>query len=196
MTVAWMDLRSAALSAIRRGWPVTPGTFLGADQRWCGRQDATELCPVSDTWQHSPITTPGDAYEVWSEHPYGVLLVCGRGVDVLELPHRLQGLLPVPEVPQVPVVATARPERWLLFTATGSGALADDLILAKVRLHTAGDWAALPPTTTQFLAPQRWVEPPPRGGIQHLPTADEVQAELITALRASRLNTEIDDDEG
>ncbi|MBV9141866.1 MAG: bifunctional DNA primase/polymerase [Pseudonocardiales bacterium] len=74
MTVAGIELRSAALSATRRGWPVVPGTFLGTDRRWHGRDNASRLCPISDTWQDSPITDPDQAYEIWSEHPYGVLL--------------------------------------------------------------------------------------------------------------------------
>lgn len=194
MTTAWMDLRRAALSAIRRGWPVTPATYLSTDQRWCGRQGACTFGPVSDTWQHTPVTTPGDAYEVWSAHPYGVLLVCGHGVDVLELPQRLVALLRAPEVPQAPVVAT-RPERWLLFTTTGSKTLTGDLVVANARLHTLGDWVALPPTTTQFLVPQQWVEPPPRStGV--LPTTDEIQAGLIAALARSRFEAGMVDGEG
>jgi hypothetical protein len=38
LTVAWLDLRNAALSVTRRGWPVVPGTFLGADRHWRGRE--------------------------------------------------------------------------------------------------------------------------------------------------------------
>jgi hypothetical protein len=53
MTVGWMDLRSAALSATRRGWPITPGTFLDTDRRqiprhsapcrWCRWEDEDEV---------------------------------------------------------------------------------------------------------------------------------------------------------
>ena len=53
MTVGWMDLRSAARSATRRGWPITPGTFLGTDRRqsprhsapcrWCRWEDEDEV---------------------------------------------------------------------------------------------------------------------------------------------------------
>jgi Bifunctional DNA primase/polymerase, N-terminal len=187
MTTAWMELRNAALGAIRRGWPVTPGTYLGPEGRWCGRQGATMLGPVWECWQNTQVTDPAHCYETWSEHPYGVLLVCGRGVDVLELPPRSQALLRAPEVPRVPIVAAVRPARWLLLTATGSRVIAGDLVVAKARLHTRGEWVALPPTTTApFLAPQHWIQPPPRRLTQRLPTADEVQAGLITALRRSR----------
>lgn len=42
MTVGWVELRDAALGAVRRGWPITPGTFLGTDRCWHGRDEATE----------------------------------------------------------------------------------------------------------------------------------------------------------
>ena len=62
--------------------------------------------------------------------------------------------------------------------------LTGELVVAKTRLHTLGDWVALPPTITQFLVPQQWVEPPPRStGL--LPTTDEVQAGLLAALERS-----------
>ena len=185
----WRELREAALNAVRWGWPVVPGTFLGPDQRWYGREGARMLGPIQDSWRENPITDPAEAYEVWSEHPYGVLLVCGRGVDVLELPQRLRGLLAFPEVPQVPLAMTAPPVRWLLVTATGSGALSGELARAGVRLHTAGAWVALPPTTVGFLSPQRWLEPPQHPGTRRLRTADEVQHGLLTALLRSRLGT-------
>ncbi|MBV9141231.1 MAG: hypothetical protein JO115_09985 [Pseudonocardiales bacterium] len=92
MTLGWLELRDAALNAARRGWPITPGTFLGPDRRWCGRDGAKALCPVQDTWQEEPVTAP--------------------------------------EVPWVPL-ATVTPSRgWLLFAATGSGAVANGLYCA------------------------------------------------------------------
>ncbi|MBV9142490.1 MAG: bifunctional DNA primase/polymerase [Pseudonocardiales bacterium] len=186
MTVGWVELWDAALGAIRRGWSVVPGTFLGSDRRWHGRDEPTGLCPVSDTWRDAPVTDPAHAQEIWSQQPYGVLLVCGRGVDVLELPHRVFGLLPAPEVPQVPLAATAvPPRRWLLFTATGSGALSGELASMGVRLHTAGAWVALPPTAVDFLSPQRWLEPPQNPSTRRLRTADEVQHGLLTLLLRS-----------
>jgi hypothetical protein len=145
------------------------------------------LSPISATWRDSPVTDPAEAYEVWCEHPYGVLLVCGRGVDVLELPQRLRGLLAFPEVPWVPLAMTAPPVRWLLFTATGSGALSGELSQVGMRLHGVGAWVALPPTAVEFLFPQRWLEPPPPGGTGRLRTADEMQHALLTVLLTSRL---------
>ncbi len=94
MTVEWLAVRRAAVSATRRGWPVVPGTFLGSDRHWHGREEATALCPVEDTWARASVTDPDQAPEIWTQQPSGVLLVCGRGVDVLQFPHRLEGLLP------------------------------------------------------------------------------------------------------
>ena len=56
-TTTWLDLRDAALGATRRGWPVTPGTYLGTDRRWHGRDNAQTLCP-NDTWADAPVTDP------------------------------------------------------------------------------------------------------------------------------------------
>lgn len=58
----WRDLREAAFSATRRGWPVAPGTFLGANQRWYGREGARMLCPIEDSWAEAPVTDPVEAY--------------------------------------------------------------------------------------------------------------------------------------
>jgi Bifunctional DNA primase/polymerase, N-terminal len=197
MTAGWRELRSAAISATRWGWPVVPGTYLGADRHWHGRDTAMRLCPIQDTWQDTPVTDPKRAEEIWGQQPYGVLLVCGRGVDVLELPHRMRGLLCAlaPGGPVVPVAATGAPPRFLVFTATGPGTLAGDLTLAKVRLHGAGAWVALPPTTVGFLFPQRWWTAPPEHGRTRLRPAQPVQDVLVDALLASGLGTGTDDDE-
>jgi hypothetical protein len=61
MTVGWVELRRAAVSATRRGWPVAPGTFLGSDRHWHGRDEAKALCPVEDTWRSAPVTDPDRA---------------------------------------------------------------------------------------------------------------------------------------
>jgi hypothetical protein len=138
MTTAWLDLRDAALSATRRGWPVTPGTFLGTDRRWHGRADAQALCPVEDTWRDTPVTDPAQAWKIWTHEPYGVLLVCGREMTVLELPVTLIGLL-TPTEPVFPVVVTGS-QRLLVITATDSDTLLPQLTEAGARLHGA-TWA-------------------------------------------------------
>lgn len=197
MTVGWRQLRSAALSALRWGWPITPGAHLGPDRRWHGCQDARWLCPIQDNWQHTPLTTAEQVEQIWSQAPYGVLLVCGQGVDVLELPHRMWGLLSAlaPGDPVVPIAETGVPPRFLVFTASGPGTLWGDLALTRVRLHAAGAWVALPPTHVHFLTPQRWWNPPPDRESPQLRPAQQVQEVLVTALLASGLGTGTDDDE-
>ena len=194
MTLGWKALRDAAASATRWGWPVMPGTFLGADQRWYGREGATRLCPIEDIWVEAPVTDRVEAYEVWSENPYGVLLVCGRGVDVLELPEELGWLLPAPKVPQAPLAVSSPPRQWLLFTATGSGHLSGELARAGVRLHTAGAWVALPPTPVEPMSPQRWLAPP-QLSTDGLPDTEKVQHALLTALLRSGLGPGPGDDD-
>jgi Bifunctional DNA primase/polymerase, N-terminal len=188
ITLRWKALRDAAVRATRWGWPVIPGTFLGANQRWYGRDDARMLCPIEDTWVEAPVTDRVEAYEVWSEHPYGLLLVCGRGVDALELPEELGALLPDAALAQLPVAVRPPIPRWLLFTATGSGVLSGALAQAGVHLHTAGSWVALPPTTVEYLSPQRWLTPP-QPSTDGLRDTETVQHALLTALLRSGLGT-------
>jgi hypothetical protein len=119
-------------------------------------------------------------------------------VDVLELPHRLAGLLPalVAGNLAVPVAVTGPPPRWLLFVATGSGTLSADLALASVRLHGAGAWVALPPTPVAHLITVRWSVPPPLGAERiPLPTAEGVQQVLQDALLRFGLPVGLDDDD-
>lgn len=194
MTVDGKELRAAAVRALRWGWPVTPGTFLGAEGLWRGREGAMRLCPLEDAWQEAPVTTPERVEEVWSRQPYGVLLVCGRGVDVLELPYRMRELLGAPELAQVPVAVTGFPPRWLLFTATGSNNLSADLDLARVRLHGAGSWVALPPTVVAPLCTARWIEPPQHNTVG-LIIAEEVQHALLQVLLRSGVGTGPGDDD-
>lgn len=184
MTVGWLELRDAALGAARRGWPITPGTFLGLDRRWRGRDGASALYPVQDTWCDAPVAALDRAWEIWDARPYSVLLVRGRGIDALALPPRLSWLLSAPEVPRAPL-ATVTPSRgWLLVAATGSSCVADGLAQRGVRLRSRGAWAPLPPTAAQFLVPGRWVTDPPQPGVGRLPTTDEVQHGLLSALRS------------
>lgn len=195
MTVGWKALRDAATTAAGWGWPVAPGTFSGPGPGWHGRDGATGLRPIEDTWAEAPVTDPAQAYELWSEHPYSVLLVCGRGVDALEVPRRLRALLPEwvlrqqtpPQDQQVPIVVTTPPSDWLLFTATGSAGLSGALAQAGVCLRGAGSWVALPPTAVEYQCPQRWLVPPRHGSDPWLPESDTIQAQMLAALLRVRL---------
>jgi len=190
MTVAGWELRDAAVRATRWDWPVVPGTYLGSDRHWHGRQDATRLCPLSDTWSETSVTDPDQAHEIWSDQPYGVLLVCGRGVDALELPHQMMGVLTAltGAQPVAPVALTGSLPRVLVFTATDSDFLLP--ALRQVRLHGAGAWIALPPTATELVLRQRWWTTPPKGEPPLLPTPV-----VLDALRNSGTGWPDDEDE-
>lgn len=117
---------------------------------------------------------------------------------MLELPHRLQQLLPALAEGNlvVPVAATGPPPRWLLFVATGSGTVSGDLALASVRLRGAGAWVALPPTPVASMFTAWWTVPPPQDAEStQLPTAEEVQQVLLDALLSSGLPAGPDDDD-
>ncbi|MGH3770377.1 MAG: bifunctional DNA primase/polymerase [Pseudonocardiaceae bacterium] len=179
--VAWTRVRDAAVDAVRRGWPVVASTC---------RPDETgfpEVCPLQDTWDIAPVTDPERAEDIWTRLRHvGVLLVCGRGIDALEVPFRVAELLPALAHAglTVPVATTLAPSRWVLFVATGSGTLRDDLATVPVRLRGTGQWVALPPTTLEGYPPSRWTQAPPEDRDVRLPGADEVQRVLAEALRS------------
>lgn len=176
--VAWTQIRNAAVDAARRGWPVVPG------EPFLANSDCA-LCPINADWRDAPITDPGRALAVWTAHPYALLLVCGHGVDVLEVSPAVAGLLPVlaGRGVEVPVAVVAPFPRRLLYVATGS-ALLPELAAEGTTLHALGGYVALPPTTLGQRS-ARWLRPPPDHGTA-LPGSDEVQLLLVDALRAGR----------
>jgi hypothetical protein len=183
-TTTWLELRDAALGATRRGWPVTPGTYLGIDRRWHGRDNTQTLCPIQDTWWDTPVTDPAQAWDTWTHAPYGVLLICGHTVAVLDLPITLIGAL-TPTEPLFPVVVTAQSRLLAITKADPEATLSPRLAELGVRLHGTwgtGAWVALPPTTTGVGLFQRWFTSPAKGQTRLPPTA-WVQQVLLTALR-------------
>ncbi|MGH3825665.1 MAG: bifunctional DNA primase/polymerase [Pseudonocardiaceae bacterium] len=173
-------LRAAAFEAVRRGWPVAPGVD-GIDA-----EGFAEVRPVVRNGDMALVRDPDQAWRVWEQRPYGVLLACGRGVDALEVPFRVMELLPALASAglAVPVATAAAPSRWVLVVATGSGTLRDDLAAASVCLRGIGQWVALPPTTPAGQPPLRWTTLPAEDPDTALPSADEVQLVLAEALRS------------
>ncbi|HWR48393.1 MAG TPA: bifunctional DNA primase/polymerase [Pseudonocardiaceae bacterium] len=126
---------------------------------------------MPDTSSGGARANPEQAEEVWTRLRHvGVLLVCGRGIDALEVPFRVTELLPALEERglAVPVATALPPSRWLLFVATGSGTLRSDLAAASVQLRGIGEWVTLLPTTLGGYPPLQWTAAPPRRP-QYLP---------------------------
>lgn len=162
-----------------------PGTYLNTDQRWCGREGATELCPSEDNWADRPVTDRVEADDLWSQHPYGLLLACGRGVNALEVPEELSDLLDDPRVPRTPPGGGDTSAVAGLFTATATDPLPSQLETAGVRLHGKGSWMALPPTIVDVHSSMRWLGTPLPLGELHDP--EQVQAGLLAALPTSQI---------
>ncbi|MFN2495724.1 MAG: bifunctional DNA primase/polymerase, partial [Pseudonocardiaceae bacterium] len=125
-----------------RGWPIVPGTHPHRG-RWYGRPGAAELGPIADDWPDAAITDPELALTVWTGRPYGVLLVCGQGVDVLELPAPTASTLRTVsrDGVGVPIAVVFPPPCWLVFVTSGAP-LRPDLAALDVTLRGAGDWVA------------------------------------------------------
>ncbi|HEU0088692.1 MAG TPA: bifunctional DNA primase/polymerase [Pseudonocardiaceae bacterium] len=178
-------LRETAIGAVTRGWPIVPGTYPAeVGDRWYGRHGATDapgLAPLDNQWQHHPIITWEQAHTTWSRRRYGVLLVCGRGVDVLELPMALaSAALPALDTPEVagPVVVLA-PARWLLLVNSGSGLLPAMAAWPAVVHRGCGQWVPLPPTDLGHTR-AGWHRAPEPGAA--LPGSEAVQRAIIAAL--------------
>ncbi|MGH7510979.1 MAG: bifunctional DNA primase/polymerase [Gemmatimonadales bacterium] len=178
--VAWTAIRDAAVAAATRGRPV-PGTYTrGVTGRWYGREGATGLGPADDHWQKQGITEWSDAHAVWTRRPYGVLLVCGRGVDALELPTRLaQDVFPALGAAG-PIVAL-HPARWVLLVASGHGPAPKLGTWPSVTYRGPGHWVPLPPTGLDHTR-ARWHVRPPLDEAVILPASELVQRTVIDTL--------------
>lgn len=81
------DLRDAVTFAGQQ-WPVTPGTFqIRPEAPWLGKPSSTGIAPIIEL--NAATTDPAQAWEWWTRHPYSVLLVSGKAVDVFEVPATL-----------------------------------------------------------------------------------------------------------
>ena len=79
------ELRAAAMSLAGHGWPVLPATYAEGGS-WQGRAKAAGLLPVEPDWATSWTVRPAEVAHVWASEPFGVLVACGHGVGLIELP--------------------------------------------------------------------------------------------------------------
>jgi hypothetical protein len=137
----------AAGGLAERGWSVLPGTYHDGVS-WRGRPGAVGLCPVDGDWASIGTPGAGEIARWWVREPYSVLLVCGRGVDCVELPS-MSGvsagwiLAALSAAGVCPPAMFAPMRRLVLFVRTPSGACP---FLVSASLRSAGSWVALPPT--------------------------------------------------
>ncbi|MGH3783508.1 MAG: bifunctional DNA primase/polymerase [Acidimicrobiales bacterium] len=183
----WTNVRDAATAAAERGWPVMPGTYLDeAFGLWRGSTGGSAgLCPIAHNWCGSGITTPSKAEAVWTRWPYSLLVECGHGVDVLELPGQLAErpvqALAVAGV-RCPVAVLLHPARWLLFMASGDP-IVELGAWPGVLYRGVEAWVPLPPTNLGRSHARWHTDPADLAGA--LPEAEQVQRITATSLQGT-----------
>jgi Bifunctional DNA primase/polymerase, N-terminal len=140
----WRDafgtgLRAEAVGFARHGWPVVPGSYpRGA--RWVGRPCSVRTgrgyhgaIPVHADWARLAGCGPERVAELWSGHPFSVLLATGMGIDALEVPAGLGRATAIGlRVAGIPVPIAATPTgRWLFPVMGLVGCIASSLSIPK-----------------------------------------------------------------
>ncbi|HKR51627.1 MAG TPA: bifunctional DNA primase/polymerase [Pseudonocardiaceae bacterium] len=192
----WMDtwrdafrteLRAEAIRFAQHGWPVVPGSY-PRGTRWVGMPSSLRAggqhgsAPVHQDWARLAGCGPDRVAELWSGHPFSVLLATGMGVDALDLPAELGRATAIGlRVAGVAVPTAVTPTgRWLL-PVLGGGALHRELDdHPDVVLHAEGDWVPLPPSPCQPGVVRWRVKPGVCGWA--LPWLDEVTDAVLAAL--------------
>lgn len=147
-----IELRVEAIGFASRGWSVMPGTY-PVDSHWAGRDgdEPTGPVPVHDDWQKRLSVPPEQVAAWWSSAPYSLLVATGSAIDAIEVPtelgRRATSALRELGVP-VPIVATPD-QRWYFLTSSGSRLCPELADAPEIRLHGAGSWVPMPPTTFQ-----------------------------------------------
>lgn len=185
-----IESRVEAIGFAARGWPVLPGTY-PANSRWLGRDGADARGPVpihhdwrERDWQEQVDSRPDRVASWWSDRPYSLLVATGPAVEAIEvdadLGRRTAVALRGLDV-LVPIVAT--PEgRWYLLTRGGQRLCNELDTDPSVRLHGAGSWVPMPPTTFPHGAVHWRVKPQVCGWL--LPDPERVQDALCAGQHA------------
>jgi hypothetical protein len=158
-TNTWRDafrteLRVEAIGFARHGWPVVPGSYPHGSH-WVGTHSSLRTdtghhaaIPVHANWAQLAGCGPERVAELWSGHPFSVLLATGMGIDALDLPAELGRATAIGlRVAGIPVPIAATPTGRWLFPVIGAGAL--HFALAEhpdIVLHAQGGWVPLPPS--------------------------------------------------
>ncbi|WP_329072618.1 hypothetical protein [Amycolatopsis sp. NBC_01480] len=168
----WQAAHNAAL----RGWPITPATHpeLDTGGRWMGHPHAVGLTPLSPAWWREPVWTVAEVDAWWQQAPYGVLLVCGYGIDAMEIPEtvfaaqtaRLLG--PVVAASGRRIVLTSPVDREQHATPLPPGC----------RWITGASWIPLPPARITSRVSAAWKQPPSRFPV--IPDAGKVMYTVRT----------------
>lgn len=174
-TDAWRDafraeLRAEAIGLAQHGWPVVPGSYLSGS------------VPAYPEWARLAGCGPQRVAQLWSDHPFSVLLATGMGLDVLDLPAELGRATVVGlRVAGVTVPIAVTPAgRWLL-PVHGGGALHRELDdHPDVLLHAEGGWVPLPPSPYPPGVVHWRVKPGMCGW--ELPRLDEVTDAVLAAI--------------
>jgi hypothetical protein len=191
-TDAWRDafrteVRAEAITLADHGWPVVPGSYPRSGH-WVGMPSSSRSgagqhasVPVHLNWTQLAGCGPERVAELWSGHPFSVLLATGMGVDALDLPAELGqataiGLRVIDAL--VPIAATPT-GRWL-FPILGGGTLHHQLAHhPDVVLHARGGWVPLPPSPC-LPGVVHWRVKPGMCGWE-LPRLDEVTDAVLAA---------------
>lgn len=196
-TDTWRDafrteLRAEAINFASHGWPVIPGSY-PRGTNWVGMASALRngsrrngSVPVHPNWAELAGCGPRRVAELWSGHPYSILLATGMGLDALDLPAELGRATAIGlRVAGLPVPIVATPDgRWLL-PVIGGGALHRELDEhPQVVLHAEDDWVPLPPSPC-LPGVVHWRVKPAVCNWE-LPRLDEVTDAVLAAIDGTR----------
>lgn len=137
-------LCSVASVLADHGWPIVRGTYFEAGA-WRGVSGCKCLQPIDKDWESTWTFDVDQVATWWSSVPYSVLVVCGQGVDCLEVPARYTTRM-------LPALAKAMLFAPAMLTPTGKLALfvqtdhrAAGLVSANLR--GLGAWVGIPPSS-------------------------------------------------
>lgn len=177
------ELRDAATEYVEHGWPVQPGTYqVDGSRRWHGRIHADGLEPIEQPWTRAGITDVDVAKDMWTQHPYSILMACGQIADAIEIPATLGARItqPLRAAGCLPPAIASLFGTWLLLASPGEPVRLELAQHPGIGVLRAGTWIALPPTAHGHLS-YRW-RMHPRAVGWSVPSALAIQQVLVEAV--------------